>query len=96
MPQPRALNFGTTLTANMLAKMTITHEMNVHRDEIVVFSLFDSLMKGPMPQTQEDLTAALSVETDKEKLVDYLASSYIYDKIVKEAVTSTRGSSRSN
>ena len=39
MPQPRALNFGTALTANMLAKMTVTYEMNVHRDEIVVFSL---------------------------------------------------------
>ena len=33
MPQPRVLNFGTTLTANMLAKMTVTYEVNVHRDE---------------------------------------------------------------
>ena len=91
MPQPRAHNFGTALlTANMLAKMTVTYEMNVRRDEIVVFSLFDSLMKGPMPQTQEDLTAVLSVETDKEKLVDHLASSYIYDKIVKEPGLHTR------
>ena len=47
-------------------------------------------MKGPMPQTQEDLTAVLSVETDKEKLVDHLASSYIYDKIVKEPDLHTR------
>ena len=90
MPQPRALNFGTALTANLLAKMTVTYEMNVRRDEIVVFALFDSLMKGPMPQTQEDLTAVLSVETDKEKLVDHLASSYIYDKIVKEPGLHTR------
>ena len=90
MPQPRALNFGTALTANLLEKMTVTYEMNVRRDEIVVFSLFDSLMKGPMPQTQEDLTAVLSVETDKEKLVDHLASSYIYDKIVKEPGLHTR------
>ena len=78
MPQPRALDFGTTLTANMLEKMTATYEMNVYRDEIVVFSLFDSLMKGPMPQTQENLTAVLTVARDRQGQVGGLPRQFAH------------------
>ena len=82
LPAPRTLNFGTTATASLLAKMTITHSTNVHRDQVIIYSMFDRLMRGAMPQTQEELNAAMADEGEQELLIDKLANSYVYDKMV--------------
>ena len=54
VPAPcRTLNFGTTATASLLAKMTITHSTNVHRDQVIIYSMFDRLMRGAMRLCQK-------------------------------------------
>ena len=70
LPAPRTLNFGTTATASLLAKMTITHSTNVHRDQVIIYSMFDRLMRGAMPQTQEELNAAMADEVEDPETGD--------------------------
>ena len=62
--------------------MTITFGMNERRDQMITYSLFDKLMRNEMPQNQGELDATLLIEDKKENLINNLASSWIYEKLV--------------
>ena len=81
-PPARTLDFGATATASLLVKMTITFGMSERRDQMITYSLFDKLMKNEMPQNQGELDAVLLVEDKKEHLINNLASSWIYEKLI--------------
>ena len=69
-PLARTLNFGTSETASLLVKITITHGTNERRAQMIIFSLFDKLMRNEMPQNQEQLAAALLDEEQKAALLE--------------------------
>jgi hypothetical protein len=81
-PPARTLDFGASATASLLVKMTITFGISERRDQMITFSLFEKLMKDEMPQNQEELDAVLLVDDKKEHLINNLASSWIYEKLV--------------
>ena len=81
-PAARTLNFGASATASLLVKMTITFGISERRDQMITFSLFEKLMRDEMPQDQEELDAVLLVDDKKEHLINNLASSWIYEKLV--------------
>ena len=81
-PAARTLNFGASATASLLVKMTITFGISERRDQMITFSLFEKLMREEMPQDQAELDAILLVEEKKELLINNLASSWIYEKLV--------------
>ena len=81
-PAARTLNFGASATASLLVKMTITFGISERRDQMITFSLFEKLMRDEMPQDQAELDAILLVEEKKELLINNLASSWIYEKLV--------------
>ena len=49
---------------------------------MITFSLFEKLMRDEMPQNQGELDATLLVEDKREPLINNLASSWIYEKLV--------------
>jgi len=49
---------------------------------MITYSLFDKLMRNEMPQNQAELDAALLAEDRKENLINNLASSWVYEKLV--------------
>ena len=81
-PPARTLDFGASATASLLVKMTITFGMSERRDQMITYSLFDKLMRNEMPQNQGELDATLLIEDKKENLINNLASSWIYEKLV--------------
>ena len=82
-PPARTLDFGASAaTASLLVKMTITFGVSERRDQMITFSLFEKLMKEEMPQNQGELDATLLVDDKKEHLINNLASSWIYEKLV--------------
>ena len=81
-PPARTLDFGASATASLLVKMTITYGISERRDQMITFSLFEKLMRDEMPQNQGGLDATLLVEDKKEHLINNLASSWIYEKLV--------------
>ena len=81
-PPARTLDFGASATASLLVKMTITFGISKRRDQMITFSLFEKLMRDEMPQDQEELDAVLLVDDKKEHLINNLASSWIYEKLV--------------
>ena len=81
-PLARTLDFGTSATASLLVKMNITHAMNERRDQMIVYSLFEKLMRSEMPQGQAQLDAAMADEGQKEALIEKLATSWIYEQLV--------------
>ena len=81
-PAARTLDFGASATASLLVKMTITFGISERRDQMITFSLFEKLMRDEMPQDQAELDAVLLVEDKKELLINNLASSWIYEKLV--------------
>ena len=81
-PPARTLDFGASATASLLVKMTITFGISERRDQMITFSLFEKLMRDEMPQDQEELDAVLLVDDKKEHLINNLASSWIYEKLV--------------
>ena len=81
-PPARTLDFGASATASLLVKMTITYGMNERRDQMITYSLFEKLMKNEMPQDQGDLDAILLIDDKKENLINNLASSWVYEKLV--------------
>ena len=81
-PPARTLDFGASTTASLLVKMTITFGISERRDQMITFSLFEKLMRDEMPQNQGELDAALLVDDKKEHLINNLASSWIYEKLV--------------
>jgi len=62
--------------------MTITFGMNERRDQMITYSLFDKLMRNEMPQNQGELDATLLIEDKRENLINNLASSWVYEKLV--------------
>ena len=81
-PPARTLDFGASATASLLVKMTITFGMSERRDQMITYSLFDKLTRSEMPQNQGELDATLLIEDKKENLINNLASSWIYEKLV--------------
>ena len=81
-PPARTLDFGASATASLLVKMTITYGISERRDQMITFSLFEKLMRDEMPQNQGELDATLLVEDKREPLINNLASSWIYEKLV--------------
>ena len=81
-PPARTLDFGASATASLLVKMTITYGVSERRDQMITFSLFEKLMRDEMPQNQGELDATLLVDDKKEHLINNLASSWIYEKLV--------------
>ena len=81
-PPARTLDFGASATASLLVKMTITFGISERRDQMITFSLFEKLMRDEMPQDQEELDAVLLVDDKNEHLINNLASSWIYEKLV--------------
>jgi len=81
-PPARTLDFGASATASLLVKMTITFGMNERRDQMITYSLFDKLMRNEMPQNQGELDATLLIEDKRENLINNLASSWVYEKLV--------------
>ena len=81
-PPARTLDFGASATASLLVKMTITYGMSERRDQMITYSLFEKLMRNEMPQDQGDLDAILLIEDKRENLINNLASSWIYEKLV--------------
>ena len=81
-PPARTLDFGASATASLLVKMTITYGMCERRDQMITYSLFEKLMRNEMPQDQGDLDAVLMIEDKRENLINNLASSWIYEKLV--------------
>ena len=81
-PPARTLDFGASATASLLVKMTITYGMSERRDQMITYSLFEKLMRNEMPRDQGDLDAILMIEDKKENLINNLASSWIYEKLV--------------
>ena len=49
---------------------------------MITYSLFEKLIRNEMPQDQEDLDAILLLEDKRENLINNLASSWIYEKLV--------------
>ena len=96
-PPARTLDFGASATVSLLVKMTITFGISERRDQMITFSLFEKLIKDEMPQDQEELDAVLLVVDDKkEHLINNLASSWIYEKLVTNVrlsnkITDTNG-----
>ena len=79
----RTLDFGASVTASRLVKMTITYGMSERRDQMITYSLFDKLARNEMPQNQGELDAALLTEDKKGIiLINNLASSWVYEKLV--------------
>ena len=56
--------------------------MSERRDQMITYSLFDKLMRNEMPQNQGQLDATLLVEEKNENLINNLASSWVYEKLV--------------
>ena len=60
-PPARTLNFGASVTASLLVKMTSTYGMSERRDKMITYSRVDNLIRDQMPQNQGELDATLFV-----------------------------------
>ncbi len=49
---------------------------------MITYSLFEKPMRNEMPRDQGDLDAMLLIEDKRENLINNLASSWIYEKLV--------------